>query len=132
MNHSAGMHTDHAVMDGEHRVQMTLISSLEGALEMGAPPAEVRSLLGHLVEYSNVHFMSELMLMRFAVYPGLRGHEEEHTALMERFKQIQAGLAVNDSRAMIAQSQVLRQLLLDHIHTHDLMFSEFLGNRLSD
>jgi hemerythrin len=127
MRDSAGMHSEQAVMDGEHRVQLALIVALERAIDMGAPPDEIRSLVSHLVEYTNVHFMSEQMLMRFTIYPDLRGHEAEHHALLGRVRGIVAGMDAGDSRLMITESQVVRQLLLEHNQTQDLMFAHYLA-----
>ncbi|WP_168185888.1 bacteriohemerythrin [Magnetospirillum sp. ME-1] len=129
MSSMSGMQDGQAEMDGEHRIQVGLIAALERALEAGASADEVRALVEQLLDFTDVHFMSEMVLMRFAAYPDIGGHETEHDRLMEQLRRIQAGFDLGDSDVMMAESQVLRHLLVEHIRTHDLLFSQFMSTQ---
>ncbi len=122
------MEDSQAEMDGEHRIQVGLITALERGLEMGSPSDDIRALVDQLLDFTEVHFMSEMVLMRFAAYPDIGGHETEHDRLMEQLRRIQAGFDLGDSDVMVAESQVLRHLLVEHIRTHDLLFSQYMSN----
>ncbi|MBI3446759.1 MAG: hemerythrin family protein [Magnetospirillum sp.] len=115
-------------MDGEHRVQMSLIFALEQALESGLGKDGVKDLVTQLIAFTNVHFMSEQLLMRFAAYPDIGMHEAEHDGLMDQLRRIESSFVLGDSRMMISESQVLRHLLVEHIRTHDLFFSQYLSD----
>jgi hemerythrin len=128
MNRAPGMDAGQDEMDGEHRIQVGLITALERALEERAPVDDIRSLVQQLLDFTDIHFMSEQVLMRFAAYPDLQGHELEHDRLMEQLQRIQAGFDLGDADVMMAESQVLRHLLLEHIRTHDLLFSQFMSS----
>lgn len=128
MTGNLGLEASQAEMDGEHRIQIGLISALETALGSGASIDEVRTLVEQLVDLSDVHFMSEQVLMRFSAYPDIRRHELEHDSLMETLQRIQAAFDLNDADVMTAESRVMRELLLAHIRTHDFAFALFLNS----
>ncbi|KIL98349.1 Methyl-accepting chemotaxis protein [Paramagnetospirillum magnetotacticum MS-1] len=117
----------HSEMDAEHRVQVGLISALERAVEARAPQAEIQALVEQLIDYTDVHFMSEQLLMRLAAYPDIHGHEAEHDGLMEQLRRIQSGFDLGDSDVVMAETQVLRNLLIEHIRTHDLVFAQYVS-----
>jgi hemerythrin len=129
MNPMSGFEGGQAEMDGEHRVQVGLITALERGLEMGSSNEEIRALVDQLLDFTEVHFMSEMVLMRFAAYPDIGGHELEHERLMEQLRRIQAGFDLGDADVMMAESQVLRHLLVEHIRTHDLLFSQYMSSQ---
>lgn len=116
-----------AEMDGEHRLQMNLIAVLERAVAACEPLDEVRELVGRLLDVTDIHFMSEQLAMRLAAYPDLRGHEVEHDHLMERLRALQAAFDLNDSDVAVHESRLLRDLLVRHMESHDLLLSRFLA-----
>ena len=56
-------------IDGEHRVQLGLLSAVRNAVAEGRGETEVNEILEQLVDYTKVHFMSEELLMRLHAYP---------------------------------------------------------------
>ncbi len=115
-------------MEGEHRVQVGLILALERGAAGGGDPAEVTEIMERLVDYTNVHFLSEQLLMRLNAYPDADAHEQAHDSLIEKVRAIQDGYARGDSHAVAAGLDTLKTQLLDHIRTYDVAFSEFLDD----
>lgn len=114
-------------MDGEHRLQLDMIQVLERAAAAGEASDEVRDLAARLIDFTDVHFMSEQLLMRLAAYPDQRGHEAEHDQLMERLRSLQTAFDLNDGDVTVKQAARLRDMLLAHMGTHDLLLSRYLA-----
>lgn len=122
-----GQDAARAEMDGEHRLQLDMIHVLERAAAAGEPSDEVRDLAARLIDFTEVHFMSEQLLMRLAAYPDQRGHEVEHDRLMERMRSLQTAFDLNDPDVTVKEVARLRDMLLAHMGTHDLLLSRHLA-----
>ncbi len=70
-------------IDAEHRVQLGLIDALRDAVRQGDKRAVVGEILDQLIAYSELHFVSEQLLMRLYAYPDYEDHSQDHEALIE-------------------------------------------------
>lgn len=129
-SHSTDRHqTDARLgMEAEHEVQLGLILALEQSLQRGRGRGEISDVLGRLVEYTNVHFMSEQLLMRLHAYPDIGPHELEHDHLIEQIRRIEAGFIASDSELTAIEIGMLKRLVADHIRTHDQAFTRYLSD----
>ena len=76
-------------LDFEHQGQIELLLAVEAELRGTADKARLAMMLDQLIEFTNIHFMSEQVLMRELAYPGLRAHEAEHDHLMDQMRDFQ-------------------------------------------
>jgi hemerythrin len=116
-------------MDGEHKVQIDLIRAVEQGLVAGKSRIELLSLLEQLVEYTNVHFMSEQLLMRLYAYPEISAHEAIHDKLMEQARRVITDFSCDEISSVAAELLLLKQWLLDHIRTDDYAFFVHLSSQ---
>ncbi|MDR3439659.1 hemerythrin family protein [Telmatospirillum sp.] len=123
-NHTLG--TGQADMDAEHKVQIGLILALEQSLQRGRGRGDITDILSQLVEYTNIHFMSEQLLMRLHAYPDIGAHEMEHDHLIEQLRRVEDGVGASDSEMTVTEIGMLKRLVIDHIKTHDHVFSQYL------
>lgn len=86
---TSAFHLGRPELDPEHQGQIDLLLAVEAELRGARDPAQLSRLLDGLVEYTNIHFMSEQLIMRQHVYPGLPAHEAEHDQLMEQMRNFQ-------------------------------------------
>lgn len=114
------------VMDGEHAAQIRLLESFEKGLRDGRSRDDLSIVLDRLVEFTNLHCMSEEMLMQQHAYPGLGAHVKEHDALLEQVRKMQGGFDAGDQTMTVAELTALRAWLIDHIKTKDLAFILYL------
>ncbi|WP_146002686.1 bacteriohemerythrin [Telmatospirillum siberiense] len=119
--------TNHTEMDAEHKVQIGLIQALEQSLQQGRGRSDISSILNQLVEYTNIHFMSEQLLMRLHAYPDIGGHEMEHDHLIEQLRKVEDGFVAGDSEMTASEITMLKRLVVDHIKTHDQTFAKYLA-----
>ena len=117
---------DPGSIDNEHRVQMGLLDALYDAVSNNQPAAEVDEILNQLTAYSELHFMSEQLLMRLYAYPDYDDHVNDHEALTQYLNQIMKSLTTRQHRMALETASEMRQFLTSHISTRDEAFLEFL------
>jgi hemerythrin len=113
-------------MDNEHRVQIGLILALEQGLTQGKSLDELKAIVDQLVAYTDMHFMSEQLLMRLYAYPEIGEHTASHDKLIEQAGKIATDFHASKDSNMSADLLLLKQWLLDHIRTEDAAFHRHL------
>ena len=121
--------TGEKTIDSEHDVQMQLLDSLSHALQEvdGLSPANY--ILDQFIEFSDMHFLSEQLVMRLHGYPGYEPHLEEHTRLMKKVREIRSTVNSGEAKIGFQLVQQLREWLLTHIAIEDVAFGEFLRRK---
>ena len=117
----------HKVLDAEHQGQIDLLLQVEKEFSGAASPARLAFLLDRLIEFTDIHFMSEQVLMRERAYPGLPAHEEEHSQLIEHMRSFQRCVEAEGLRLTADHVSGLRSWVLHHIQTKDAAFARYLG-----
>jgi hemerythrin-like metal-binding protein len=112
-------------VDGEHRVQLGLLEALRGAVAAGRAIKEQEEVLVQLVDYTKVHFASELLLMRLYAYPQYQAHSEEHDETLERLEELQQRLAAGDLDLTLEALDRLEGWLVGHIRRADRAFGGY-------
>jgi hemerythrin len=118
--------TGENTIDAEHDVQMQLIDSLSQALQEASGLSPANYILDQFIEFSDMHFLSEQLVMRLHGYPGYEPHLEEHTRLMKKVREIRSNVAKGDVNISVHLVQELREWLVTHIAVEDVAFGEFL------
>jgi len=116
-------------IDAEHDLQMQLLDSLSQALAKGGDFAPTRHILEQFIEFSDMHFLSEQLIMRLNAYPAYEAHLEEHTRLMKKVRDIRETIIHGENVSSLQLLLELRNWLLHHIATEDAAFGEFLSKK---
>jgi hemerythrin len=116
-------------IDAEHDLQMQLLDSLSQALAKGGDFSPTRYVLEQFIEFSDMHFLSEQLVMRLHGYPGYEAHLEEHTRLMKKVRDIRENVYRGEKEPSLQLILELRDWLLSHIATEDVAFGEFLQKK---
>ena len=114
------------VVDAEHDLQMQLLDSLSQAIQRGGELSPTKYILEQFIEFSDMHFLSEQLVMRLHGYPGYEPHLEEHTRLMKKVREIRANLIKGERQPSLVLVEELRAWLIEHIATEDAAFGTFL------
>jgi hemerythrin len=115
-----------STIDAEHDLQMQLLDSLSRTLEKGADFTPVKHILEQFIEFSDMHFLSEQLVMRLHSYPGYEPHLQEHTRVMKKVREIRENVFRGERAPSLQLIHELREWLINHIATEDLAFGEFL------
>ncbi|HUL33656.1 MAG TPA: hemerythrin family protein [Candidatus Eisenbacteria bacterium] len=118
-----------ASIDAEHDLQMQLLDSLAQTIEKGGDLSPTKYILEQFIEFSDMHFLSEQLVMRLHGYPGYEPHLEEHTLLMKKVREIRANLMRGENQPTLVLVQELKDWLIAHIATEDVAFGTFLKKK---
>ena len=113
-------------IDAEHDLQMQLLDSLAQAIQRGGELSPMKYILEQFIEFSDMHFLSEQLVMRLHGYPGYEPHLEEHTRLMKKVREIRSNLLQGENQPSLALVQELREWLVTHIAQEDAAFGHYL------
>ncbi|HEX7709270.1 MAG TPA: hemerythrin family protein [Thermoanaerobaculia bacterium] len=112
-------------VDSEHAMQFQLFSGLEQALAAGDRESALQMLV-RLYDFSDAHFGSEQVLMRFHSYPGYAAHEREHGDLLEELRQLIDLTRESDLSELPERAESVRRWLVSHIDSSDRAFASYL------
>jgi len=116
-------------IDAEHDLQMQLLDSLSQSLAKGGDFDPTHHILEQFIEFSDMHFLSEQLIMRLHSYPAYETHLEEHTRLMKKVRDIRENIVRGEKVSSLQLILELRDWLLSHIATQDAAFGEFLQKK---
>ena len=117
---------DLSSIDNEHRIQIGLLNALYDAVNNKNPASEVNQILNQLTTYSELHFMSEELLMRMYAYPDYDDHVHDHEAMTEFLNDIMKTVTAGQDSLALKTASDMRQFLVSHISTRDEALSEYL------
>jgi hemerythrin len=109
-----GLDLGHSAIDGEHHLQIDLVNAIALALEAGEA-RQARSLLDQLLDYTNVHFASEELLMRYRDYPQYAAHEQEHRRLLDELERLRSAVLSRDGARASAALDDIRRWFAAHV-----------------
>ena len=113
-------------IDNEHRIQLGMLTALCDAVDERQPAAKIHEILNQLTAYSELHFMSEELLMRMYAYPDYDDHVLDHTAMTERLNQILRRYAAGQEHLALKTANEMRDFLLGHINSRDQALTDYL------
>ncbi len=116
-------------IDAEHDLQMQLLDSLSQAIQRGGELSPMKYILEQFIEFSDMHFLSEQLVMRLHGYPGYEPHLEEHTRLMKKVREIRANLMKGENEPSLVLVKELRDWLVQHITSEDAAFGAYLKTK---
>lgn len=117
---------DLSSIDNEHRIQIGLLNALYDAVNNKKPASEINQILNQLTTYSELHFMSEELLMRMYAYPDYDDHVHDHEAMTEFLNDIMKTVTAGQDSLALKTASNMRQFLVSHISTRDEALSEYL------
>ncbi len=113
--------------DAHHQLQGALIDAYEAALLDGATRALAADTLGHLVDFTAVHFAEEERFMAARGCPQLEPHRAAHGRLLGQLRDLEGEARQQDREAALAGITRLRRWLLDHVEGPDRALAEWTG-----
>lgn len=116
-------------MEREHASQLGLLNDLKAAVRSGADDSVVYALLSELVDHTNLHFLSEQLLMRLHAYEAYESHFLEHERLLNEVQNLRLNLVTGTQTDKHRLIEALRSWLLVHIQTADKTLAEYLSRR---
>jgi len=116
-----------ADVDVEHQLQVRLMEALQAAIAAGAPRGTVGEILQQLEDTSNVHFMSEELLMRLHSWENYQQHTEEHRLLLEELHSMRGLFEHGAGVDLAAGAGRLENWLASHVRGMDRAFAQYVA-----
>ena len=113
-------------LDGEHHVQIELLTTFRSAVAEGRPRSEVDEILDRLIDFTKVHFNSEQLLMRLYQYPTYQQHNDDHDDTIESLQALRHTYLAGERELACTTADELAEKLLAHICTADRALGSFL------
>lgn len=110
----------------EHLLQVGLLDAFRRALDEPAARDAGAAALGQLREYTQVHFLSEQLLMRLHAYPGYEAHVREHERLLEELQALERRFRAGELPASLTTAETLRDWLERHMREMDHALTDYL------
>jgi len=110
---------DDGAFGAHHQLQGALIDAYEAALLDGATRSLAADTLGHLVDFTAVHFAEEERFMAERACPQLEPHRVAHARLLAQLKALEGEARVASAETALAGVHQLRSWLLDHVEGPD-------------
>ena len=114
-------------VDGEHQLQARLVAVLREAVEARRDRAVIEEILRRVEDTSNVHFMSEELLMRLHAYDHYGFHVEEHRKLLEQLAALRARFDADPAADLRSSIGEIEEWLRAHIQGMDRRFVEAMS-----
>jgi hemerythrin len=116
-------HTDDGYFDAQHQLQGALVDAYEATLLDGVTRQLAADTLGHLVDFTAVHFAEEERFMATRGYPLLELHRAAHGRLLEHLKAMEGEARIAATEVALAGVHQLRAWLLEHVDGPDRSLS---------
>ena len=120
---------DASSIEKEHVVQLGMLKALCDAVEEELYPAKIHEILQQLTSYSELHFMSEELLMRMYAYPDYDDHVLDHTNMTERLNKLIQDYIKGPKEMVVQNANEIREFLVAHINSRDQALVEFLSEK---
>ena len=117
-------------LDNEHLVQLGLADAVVQAAERGATEQEVAQLVAQFIDYTELHFASEQLLMRLHAYPDYAEHVADHEAIVEQLRALSDSTGGDSASPLTAErAHKLKGQMLGHIRNRDAALHAYLAER---
>jgi hemerythrin-like metal-binding protein len=122
-----GLATGLPELDVEHQLQVRLVEALRRSVAAGQERAVQGALLQQLEDASNVHFMSEELMMRLHAWERYEQHVEEHRRLLEELKTVRVLFERGGPAAVDEALEQVQGWLAGHVRGMDRAFAEYVA-----
>ncbi|WP_455219905.1 bacteriohemerythrin [Kaarinaea lacus] len=115
-------------IDKEHQVQIGMLDAFCTLIVDNEPQTKIHEMLNQLTSFSEVHFMSEQLLMRMYAYPEYDDHVNDHETMTEHLNQIKQSYTTGEKNMALETANEMKKFLLGHISSRDQAFTNYLTN----
>ncbi len=113
------LETGDPAIDAEHAYLLPMIREIESATQEGPARERLGALLARFIEETDVHFVSEELLMRQRGSPGLDAHAAEHDRLLAELRSIESRVRAAPADPDAELATFLLETFASHIQLFD-------------
>ena len=124
------MSVGNAKIDNDHKYLISIINTVEAALEIEAPARDLSDYVSQLIHFSHQHFEREEAYQVEINYPDRASHKKKHKDLMKQIQYIHSNLfSQADSGAYQFTTpclvDTLQDWMMNHFKYDDMKMKEY-------
>jgi hemerythrin len=116
-------------MDDQHGILMDTLNELRRMLVLGSDRREICLQLERLIEFTQMHFHSEELLLEQQRFPGVEEHRVEHHALLTRLYAALEHLHREEPMQFSSLLEFLPAWYHQHVEDADQPYGQWLNER---
>ena len=116
-------------MDNQHRELVSIINSLQGAINEGLGKERLAEILEKLLSYTDFHFAAEEKLLKKHGYPGFEEHRRKHVAMRGKVLALIQDYKGGRVTMTFSVLKFLQDWLSKHIMGTDKKYSAYLAGK---
>lgn len=124
---NAGLSVGIDLVDEQHQTWIGHFNTLADAVQSGEGAGQIASLLGFLIDFTEVHFAAEEKHMVTTGYPGLEDHRVHHEELKRTLADLVQDFEEEGATQILADAMetFLGNWLVNHIENVDMKFGAY-------
>lgn len=116
-------------VDDQHKVLISMTSSLHQAMKSGKGKDILMDILNGLLLYTETHFRDEEALLRLNSYPAYSSHKKIHDDFVAQVKSMVREADEGKSLVTIELSKFLNDWIRDHISKMDQQYVPLIKSK---
>jgi hemerythrin-like metal-binding protein len=116
-------------MDDQHGIIMDTMNDLRLMIVQGRDRKEICAQMERLMEFTQMHFLSEEQLLELQQFPGLADHRDAHHHLLTQIHGTLEHMKHSESVDISAMFHFLRSWYMNHIEKLDQQYGPWLNSR---
>ena len=124
------MSVGNAKIDNDHKYLISIINTIEAAMNCEVPNQALSAYVSQLFDYSYKHFQREEEYQVEIKFPERDTHKKEHKNLMQQMKLIHENLKSHEDSKVYKFTtpglvQILKDWLLNHFTQEDIKMRDY-------
>ena len=115
-------------IDDQHKTWIARYNNVVDAIGSAGMTSPIVSTLGFLIDYTELHFVTEEGFMRESGYPSLEGHRAKHQELRQAVASLGDDFDEEGSTSALGEAvqTLLGNWLIKHIQSTDQLFGAYV------
>lgn len=118
-----------STIDDEHKELFRLINDFHTHWVEARQPQDIAVVLNRLVQYAQLHFQHEEVIMETAGYPRLAEHQQIHEAMIDTIFRLHQSYMDHSLHLEMETMKFVKAWMVEHILENDYLFRDFLARR---
>ena len=114
------------LVDNQHKRLIEIYNELHQSMEKGKSQAQLITIIGKLIDYTQYHFETEEDIMDEASYPYLLAHQKIHDSFIADVKKFQQRVVKEKELITLEILDFLKNWIENHILSEDMKFKPYL------
>lgn len=114
---------NHPQIDLEHQSLFNMLNDFYQGLSDGSSKERLAQLIKGLLDYAKIHFENEEVYMQSINFPGLKAHQKEHQAFLEKASEFYEKHINGKMILSLEVTNFIKGWISHHINSEDRQYA---------